>query len=228
MTDLFEVLEATWPPASSTVIGPFRRRDGAGGGKRVSATVLEGSFSDAALDALGSEPLFQIRPGQVAFDRALERRGYRVVDPTILLVAPAADLAEPPPRVFLLGCFPPLAIMRNLWAAAHTGPERIAVMERVQGARQAFIIRHNDSPAGVGFVAIHGGTAMLHALHVEPNFRRQGVARKAVRAMAHWALQNGASRFSLAVTEGNAAARALYADLGMVEAGAYHYREITP
>lgn len=228
MTDLFEVLEATWPPASSQRIGPFRRRDGAGGGKRVSATVLDGTFSQAALDALGPEPLFQLRPGQEGLDRALEKRGYRVIDPTILLVAPAADLAEPPPPVFLLGCFPPLAIMRNLWAAAHTGPERIAIMERVQGTRQCFIIRHSDSPAGVGFVAIHKGTAMLHALHVEPQLRRQGVARKAVRAMAHWAAQNGATRFSLAVTEANAAARALYADLGMVESGTYHYREITP
>lgn len=228
MSDLFEVLEATWPPASSQRLGPFRRRDGAGGGKRVSATVLEGAFTEAALEALGPEPLFQVRPGQAALDRALDRRGYALIDPTILMAAPAADLAEAPPRVFLLGCFPPLAIMRNLWAAAHTGPERLAVMDRVQGVKQSFIIRHTDSPAGVGFVAIHKGTAMLHALHVEPAFRRQGVARMAVRAMAHWALQNGATRFALAVTQANTAARALYSDLGMVDAGSYHYREIAP
>ena len=228
MSDLFDVLEATWPPMSTRRIGPFVRRDGAGGGKRVSATLLEGAFSDEALNALGPEPLFQLRPGQRLLDEALTARGYEVVDPTILMEAPIEVLAEAPRPVFLLGCWPPLAIQRGLWAGAHTGPERLAVMERACEPRQSFVIRHDDSPAGVGFVAIHRGTAMLHALHVEPQFRRQGVARDAVRGMAHWAAQNGAQRFALAVTQGNAGARALYSDLGMIEAGSYHYRERRP
>ena len=45
---LFAALEATWPPASSQRLGPFRLRDGAGGGKRVSAAVQDGEF-DAAI-----------------------------------------------------------------------------------------------------------------------------------------------------------------------------------
>ena len=228
MSDLFDVLEATWPPLSREPVGPFVRRDGAGGGKRVSATLLEGAFSDEALNALGPEPLFQLRPGQRLLDEALAARGYEVVDPTVLMEAPVEVLAEAPRPVFLLGCFPPLAIQRGLWAKAHTGPERLAVMERACTPRQSFVIRHNDSPAGVGFVAIHKGTAMLHALHVEPQFRRQGVARDAVRGMAHWAGQNGATRFALAVTRGNVGARALYSELGMVEVGEYHYRERRP
>lgn len=227
MTDLFAALDATWPAADTCRAGPFLLRDGAGGGKRVSAATLDGAFDEAALDALNA-PLFQVRPGDEALDAALQARGYAIVDPSVLMTAPVDTLAAPPPPVFLLPCWPPLAIQRHLWAGAQTGPERLAVMARAQGPRTSFILRQNDSPAGVAFVALHQGIAMLHALHVEPGFRRQGVARSAVQGMAHWAAQNGAHTFALAVTTANASARALYSGLGMVEADRYHYREKRP
>lgn len=222
---LFAALEATWPAAASRAAGPFRLRDGAGGGKRVSAAVLEGAFDPEALDALGAEPLFQLRPGQQPLDMALAARGYRVVDPTVLMQAPVTALAERPRPVSLPTVWPPLAIQRRIWAEGHTGPERIAVMLRACEPRTSFIARIDDKPAGVAFVAVHQGIAMLHALHVEPAFRRRGVAAAMVRGMAHWAQGQGAGTFALAVTESNAAARALYTTLGMTEVAHYHYRE---
>ncbi|GAB4260196.1 MAG: GNAT family N-acetyltransferase [Pararhodobacter sp.] len=229
---LFAALDATWPAASEHVSGPFVLRDGAGGGKRVSATILTGDYSDAALDAaeaaMGDPRLFQVRSGQHAFDDALAARGYAVVDPTILYEAPIAIVAEAARPVTLLGTWPPLAIQRQIWTDGGIGPERIAVMHRVLGSRNAFIARFRNRAAGVGFVAIHDGIAMLHALHVEPDFRRQGVARYMVRGMAHWAQGQGAETFALAVTERNLAARALYSALGMSESASYHYREKLP
>ena len=222
--DLFAALEASWPPASSTRHGPFRLREGAGGGKRVSAALLEGDFDEAALDALNA-PLYQLRPGQEALDKALETRGYRVVDPTVLMTTPTAALAEKPKPVSLPTIWPPLAIQRRIWEEGHVGPERIAVMMRACDPKMSFIARIRDKPAGVGFVAVHQGIAMLHALHVEPQFRRQGVAAGMVRGMAYWAGQEGAETFALAVTVGNGAARALYSGLGMTEVSSYHYRE---
>jgi hypothetical protein len=44
------------------------------------------------------------------------------------------------------------------------------------------------------------------------------------RAAAAWATGRGVPTLALAVTEGNAPARALYAGLGMAEAARYHYR----
>jgi GNAT superfamily N-acetyltransferase len=66
---------------------------------------------------------------------------------------------------------------------------------------------------------------MLHALEVVPALRRQGSAQNILRAAAAWAKGEGADRLSLVVTVANAPARALYAGMGMVEAGAYHYRQ---
>jgi Acetyltransferase (GNAT) family. len=220
----FDALEATWPAASSRSVGPFRLRDGAGGGKRVSAALLEGPFDAAALDALDA-PLFQLRPGQEALDAALEARGYRVIDPTVMMEAPVEALAAKPKPVSLPSIWPPLAIQRRIWDEGHVGPERVAVMLRASDPKMSFIARTRDKPAGVGFLAMHEGIAMVHALHIEPAFRRQGVGAAMMRGMAWWAQQNGARTLALAVTEANDAARALYRGLGMTETASYHYRE---
>jgi len=225
---LFDALEATWPPASSQTLGPFRLRNGAGGGKRVSAAVLEGAFDAAALDqaeaAMGDRALFQVRAGQDALDQALDARGYAIIDPTILYAAPIDRVAEKPRPVSLLEAWEPLAIQRQIWADGGVGPERINVMLRACDPKTSFAARFRNRAAGVGFVAIHDGIAMLHALQIEPEFRRAGVANYCVRGMAHWARNHGAETFALAVTQRNDAARRLYEALGMEQSGAYHYR----
>jgi GNAT superfamily N-acetyltransferase len=226
---LFAALDATWPAATTRACGPFLLRAGEGGGKRVNATLLTGAFSEAALDTveaeMGPHRVFQVRTGHAALDAALDARGYAVVDPTLHYQAPVASIAEAPRPVSLLGTWPPLAIQRQIWADGDIGPGRIAVMHRACTPKNAFIARFQNRAAGVGFVAIHDGIAMLHALHVEPDFRRKGVARYMVRGMAHWAQKQGAQTFALAVTVRNDPARALYSALGMSEAATYHYRE---
>ena len=42
-------LEATWPPARAWTVGPWRIRDGAGGGKRVSAATIRNPDADIAV-----------------------------------------------------------------------------------------------------------------------------------------------------------------------------------
>jgi N-acetylglutamate synthase len=229
---LHAALDATWPPASRTRSGPFTLRQGEGGGKRVSAATLNGCFSAAALEAAetallkrGDQPLFMIRAGDEALDRALADRGYNVVDPTVFYAAPVDAIAEKPRPSSLFDCWPPLALQKQIWRDAGIGPERLAVMARAPEPRAAFIARFRNRAAGVGFCALDGEVAMLHALEIEPSFRRQGVARYMVRGMADWARGRGAEWLALAVTERNLAARGLYTALGMAEAGGYHYRQ---
>lgn len=234
---LFEALEATWPAASRSESGPFTLREGAGGGKRVSAASLTAPLpvdpsldiakAENAMRALGQSPLYMLR-GEGPLDAALAQRGYTRVDDTVIYVAPVADIAEPPKPVSLFSCWPPLGMQRALWAEGDIGPERIAVMGRASDPKTAFIARFRNRAAGAGFAALDREIAMLHALHVEPGFRRQGVARFMVTGIAHWAQARGAQWLALAVTARNAPARALYSSLGMVEAGGYHYRSLAP
>jgi ribosomal protein S18 acetylase RimI-like enzyme len=224
---LGQVMEATWPPASHRSLGPFTLRDGAGGGKRVSAASLSGDFTEADLDAAEAAmpaPLMLIREADTALDAALERRGWRVVDPVVAYAAPVAALTADLPPLAAFPHWPPLEIARSVWAEGGIGPARLSVMDRVQGPKAALLARTEDRPAGVAFVACHGAEAMLHALEVRPDQRRKGTGQSLLHAAANWAASEGAARLSLVVTRQNAAARALYDRLGMRVVGQYHYR----
>lgn len=228
---LAQVMEATWPAARAWRVGPWTIRDGAGGGKRVSAATADGAWSEAdlplaeaAMAAQGAPALFLIREGEAALDAALAERGYGIVDPVVAFACAAGSVARPPVMA-AFAHWPPLFIARDLWAEAGIGAARQAVMERVTGPKTVILGRQADRCCGVAFVALSGRTAMLHALEIAPAFRRRGSARHILQAAAHWALDQGGDTLSVVVTQANAPARALYASLGMQAVGQYHYRQ---
>jgi GNAT superfamily N-acetyltransferase len=227
--------EATWPPAESFRAGPFTVRDGAGGGKRVAAATLapgaqapvphDLAEAEDAMRDLRQTPLFMVRPGEEALDALLAEAGYAVLDPSVIYAAPIDRLTDRPvPRLSALTVWEPLQIMREIWAAHGIGPARQAVMERAAQPKVGLLARQNDRPAGTGFVAVQGGVAMVHALIVLSAQRRQGAASWFLRGAAVWAAGHGADTIAAIATRDNAAAAALYARLGMDEAGGYHYR----
>jgi GNAT superfamily N-acetyltransferase len=230
---LYDVVDGTWPAASYRRIGPWCIREGRGGGQRVSAatamdTVTEDDIAqaEAEMQALGQPRLFQIRDGDAALDAMLAARGYAVVDPVNIYVAPVAQVAtERPPRITTFCVWEPLAIQIDMWAEGGIGPGRIAVMHRAKGPKTSLIGRLNDHPGGTGFVAIHDGIAMVHALEVLAHQRKQGMGRYFMREAAFWAQANGASHLAVVCTQGNAGANALYSSLGMTLVGQYHYRK---
>lgn len=237
--ELSTLIDATWPPARMLSSGPFVLRDGQGGGSRVSAATLRepgGDFAAEDIDAaaaamrdLGQTSLFMLREGEDTLDAALAGRGYVVKDPVTAWACPVDMLTDTPlPRVTVFALWEPLAIMRELWAAGGIGPERLAVMDRVQGPKTGLMGRNRDKPAGAAFVAIHGHTAMLHALEIPPFQRRHGMGRWFMRAAGLWAAENGAEVMTVVCTRDNAAANALYAALGMTQVGQYHYRIAPP
>ncbi|MDH2326681.1 GNAT family N-acetyltransferase [Cereibacter sp. SYSU M97828] len=203
---LLAAMEATWPPARRWREGPWTLRDGAGGGKRVSAATLEGA-PDGSFP-----PLVMIRPGEEALDAALAH--YAAVDPTLIYTAPVAALAG----AGVDATWPPPPGALAIWAAGGIGPARVAVMERARGA--ALIV-----PGGAAFVAVDGDVAMIHAVEVAPESRRRGLGLGLLAGAAEWAGRQGARDLALAVTRANRPARALYERAGMVRAGHYHYRE---
>jgi GNAT superfamily N-acetyltransferase len=224
---LSQLLDATWPAAQSWRVGPFRLRQGAGAGKRVSSANAEDEWSMADLaaaeDAM-AQPLFRVGPGEEALDQALEARGYAKVDP-ILAFACQAMALEPPKWFSTFPHWPPLQMDHDLWAEGHIGPARLAVMARAPGPKVAILARREDRAAGVAFAAMGAGAAMVHALEVTPSLRRKGAAEAILRAAATWAAQNGAQELALVVTEANQGARRLYEKLGMQVVGRYHYRQ---
>ena len=61
--------------------------------------------------------------------------------------------------------------------------------------------------------------AHVYAMWVEPEARGRGIGRALVEAVVAWALERGARAAELGVTEGNAAAEALYRATGFEDTG---------
>ena len=225
---LARAMEATWPPASTRRLGPALLREGLGGGGRVSAATMEAPWTQADIDAAEAameRALWRVRAGEDALDAALAARGLALRDPTRLWWAEAARLApERPERLTGFALWPPLAVMRDLWAEGGIGPARLAVMARAPAPRAGLLARVSDRPAGVAFAAVAEGIGVVHAIEVAPGLRRRGTAAALLRHAAWWARGHGARHLALAVTEANAPANALYARAGMTPAPGYHYR----
>lgn len=228
---LFAALDATWAPLATARCGPFLLREGAGGGKRVSAATLDGEIpndlqeAETAMRAFGQTPLFMVRGGEDQFDGFLASQGYEIVDPTVAFAAPARALAERASGG--LAAIPghmPLAAQCEVWAEEGIGPERIEVMRRSVRPQTYMLGRFDDRIAGTAFVACDGSVAMLHALTVSPKSRRNGVARELTFGSANWALRHSAEYLTLLTTQDNAAACALYDGIGMSRIAQYHYR----
>ncbi len=229
---LYSVTEATWPPARTWQEGPWILRDGAGGGKRVSAATANGPVTasdlpqaEAAMRAMGQTPLFMIRQGEDALDSLLADQGYRIIDPVNLYAGPIAPLTqEPPARATAYAIWEPLEIQRDIWAEGGVGPARVAVMQRAKVPKTAILTRNGQHPAGTAYTAIHDSIAMMHALEVREVDRLTGQGRNATKQSALWAAQHGATHLATLCTQENTGANALYTSLGMTCVGQYHYR----
>jgi GNAT superfamily N-acetyltransferase len=230
---LYDVCEGTWPAARTWREGPWTLRDGAGGGKRVSAATVESTFvetdldtAEAAMRGIGQECLFMIREGDEALDSALEARGYARIDEVQMYLAPIADLMDKPvPRVTCFNIWEPLAIMAEIWASGGIGPSRLDVMARAE-IKTGILSRWNEKPAGVAFAAVHADVVMVHAVEVLDTQRKQGVAQWMMRAAAFWGAKHGANQIAVLCVADNVPANTLYRKMGFTAAGTYHYRHL--
>lgn len=227
---LTALIDATWPAKSIADQDGWTIRNGAGGGSRVSASSqlmpdAQITTAEAAMRALRQKPLFMVRHGEDALDSALTAAGYTVKDPVTYYTAPTAKIVtQRPPAVTCFQVWPPLATQAEIWDAGGVDDARLAIMARATGPKTTVLGRVHDTPAGTAFAAIHDGTVMIHAIETAHAFRRQGLGRHMIRALAFWAQDHNAHTIALLVTKANVAANALYTSLGMTPVGGYHYR----
>lgn len=229
---LTSLIDATWPAKSIDLVNGWDVRTGAGGGSRVSAATATASAKPQdhakaadAMRALGQIPIFMVRAGEDALDAALSDAGYLIKDPVTYYTAPLTSLTQNrPPPVTCFEAWPPLAAQCEIWAAGGIDAPRLAIMERAQGPKTTVLGRTDDTPAGTAFAAIHERTVMFHAIETAAAYRRKGVGRHMITALAFWAKDNGADTAALLVTTANTGANALYLSMGFTAQGGYHYR----
>ena len=229
---LLEAAQATWPPAEVARDGGFETARGRGAGGRVSASrTVTPDWREADLEAAvtrhrawGQPPLVRAFDTETRLQDLLGQLGWQRFKPTAVLATSIAALAvKPVARMAAFEAWPPLEIQRELWRAGGIGAARQEVMARAAQPKTALLARINDRVAGVAFVAVHAGVAVLHAVEVDPALRRHGAGEALIRKAAIWGGAEGASAVALAVSRANAGAVALYDKLGFTEAAGYAY-----
>ncbi len=134
----FDALHATWPPAQTAEVDGWRVRRGVNGGKRVSAASGSGDVAtaEAAMRALGQDPLFRLTSDDESLDAKLEARGYDVVDPTLVYAARVNMLTDISSGERSADSRVESSSGRTqaheaMWEKGGIGPGRWAVMDRV-------------------------------------------------------------------------------------------------
>ena len=96
-----------------------------------------------------------------------------------------------------------------------------AFEQELRGNRLAryVVARVADRPVGFGGLWLMVDEAHITTIGVHPDWRRQGIGRQLVLALADLAIAIGARRMTLEVRASNEAAQALYRDFGFEVAG---------
>ncbi|MET7289696.1 GNAT family N-acetyltransferase [Streptomyces sp. NPDC005573] len=248
-TELARIASRAWRPVESEPLGEWELR-AAGGFTRRANSVLPlgdpGLPLDAALESVrrwygerGLPAYVQTATGaegtQELLCAELERRGWtREVTAGVWTgaLAPVADRAEGAGVVLSreadaawLARYQRKGVsevaLRVLGSAAVPGgtgsePGPSVWFATVPGAAGA-------PPAAIGRCVVDGRWAGFAAVEVDPARRREGLATRVMSALAHRALDEGASAAWLQVEEDNEAGRALYTGLGFAPHHAYHH-----
>jgi GNAT superfamily N-acetyltransferase len=186
--------------------------------------------AEALYRALRLPPVFRVTPlAEPGLDAALAARGYEAVDPSLVLAADIASLAgdfgllpapAPDPFAGWLDAFGS-ATQADAASVAALG-DMLRVLVPPAGFVRVPARDGGDGAYAMGVLEA-GDLGVFEVLTV-PEARRQGLAAKALAALAAWAIPHGARRAYLQVAAENAPARSLYARLGFREIYRYHYR----
>ncbi|PZS31866.1 MAG: GNAT family N-acetyltransferase [Pseudonocardiales bacterium] len=168
-------------------------------------------------------------------DAALAMRGWRAYNPTLVRIATVERVLQ---RLGDPGGLPPATLEEAptaAWLAAYhyrgsEGPPPIAAAVMTAADNPVFAsVVVDDDVAGIARAVVDYDTDGLGwcgitALETAPAWRRRGIGRQLMRGVLRWAVRGGAALIYLQVMEDNAAAHAMYDQLGFVTSHRYHYR----
>lgn len=239
---LEEIGAQTWPAETIVPLGGWSMSIDRGVTRRANS-VLPNAWEDGpSLDEriamvenrywhTGLRPCFKMTraalPG--GLDDHLDRRGYRAGGPSVVLTAAVGDVERRPSIPVELATDRTPDWVQCSWPGeprdAHV-ESRCRIVDRIARPKLFVVVRLDGRPAGAAMASVASGWGCITAVRTPPEFRRRGVARALVAALADWAGAQDAKSLFLQVEEANGAARGLYASAGFGEAYRYHYRTL--
>lgn len=164
-----------------------------------------------------------------ALDAMLERRGFQLLDPSLVMTR---DLRDPPPRPAGaldlhfeedVGTWLDLYERLSGHTSARRGTHR-AILQAIPSRRYLCSAVVDDRVVGCGLAVLENQYAGLFDIVVAQQQRGQGYGTSMIAAMLGWAREQGATWAYLQVVAANKPARHIYEKLGFQEAYRYWYR----
>lgn len=230
-----------WPAPRNAVVGDWLLRSAGGYTKRANSAnalqpgatltpqLLEHIEAHYARQQLPS--IFRLSPlADGSADALLQARGYRVVDPSLLMQrATQADDRQPATNGDLqFESQLPAPWLESYCAASVHPPEQQLPHRRILesvGMRCAYAsLQREGRTLAWGLAVLERDAVGLYEVLVHPDHRGQGLGRQMVQGLLQWAAQQGATHTDLQVAAANARARQLYESLGFATVYGYHYR----
>jgi ribosomal protein S18 acetylase RimI-like enzyme len=234
--ELEELALNAWPARQSVLFGGWVFRISGGFTKRAnSANAIHPTapFEDvrAAAETLYARhslpAIFRVSPlAGAEADRDLERAGYQVFDPSLVMTAPLeqsglgaeVDITEAPTGPWLDGIAAANAVTEGQ-RKSHDLMVSLIPMQTAFGT-----LRHGGEAVGFGLAVREGDYVGLFDIVVSPAARGRGRGLALTEALLGWGRGAGASQAYLQVRADNEAACRLYTRLGFRCAYRYHYR----
>jgi ribosomal protein S18 acetylase RimI-like enzyme len=177
--------------------------------------------------AHGRRAVFQLSPAsEPGLDDELAARGYTHEAPTSVQAAPLGPLVQPDPAVVLTD--EPTEAWLALWDDAEGYGSRLplacSILAAIRRPTAFALLRIDGEPAAQARAVADGAHLGIFAVATRPAYRRRGLARACIGALAAWGAAQGATTAYLLVEHDNAPALSLYEQLGFAEAFTYWYR----
>ena len=177
--------------------------------------------------------IFQLCPASqpALLDDVLERRGYTRGRDTAVQVAALTDVLDRTAGGEMAVTLENACDDRWLTVYGETEAveptdllRRAEIMRRIEPAATYAVAWSGAIPCAVGSAVCEDGWVGVFNMATAAAYRRQGVARTVLHALATWAHELGASGAYLQVMRDNAPAWELYRHLGFTTLYGYHYR----
>lgn len=237
--DLQEVAAAGWPAPESEPLGDWLLRAGAGWTMRANSVLALGEPGVPLEEALGFVRDWYAERGLPArfslalpvvpeLEATLADRGWAGPpdnSEVLLLTADAAALDGPSrelPPVRLTAA-PSVEWLDGCGAGGRVPEIGVRVLTGCESAVFAEI-RVEREVVAIGRATVERGWVGITSVETNPAFRRRGLARQIVLALAAHGRTQGARHAYLQVSSENAPARAMYDALGLTVHHAYRYR----
>lgn len=226
-----------WPAGETRVVDGWLWRYSGGGSQRansVSALTYDGTDVEHTIDKIealygshGAPVRFQVgfplsRPEDL--DERLAARGYVIHDPVTTLLKPVAPVVAPSDVVLHES---PSDGWLSVYLANVTPDRRpfaAAILARVPGPRVFAEVVRDGGVIATALGVFFERTVIAECVGTASSARRQGAAAAVMRALEAWGAGLGAHTIGLQAVTTNMPAQGLYAALGYVPAGTYHYR----